>query len=391
MKRITILGSTGSIGTNTLSILSQYPDKFEVFALTAQSNMETLFNQCLKFNPSFAVIEDEEKGKVLQARLSQSKLKTKALSGTKALQEVASCPDVDYVMAAIVGSNGLLPALAAAKAGKRILLANKEVLVTAGALFMEAAKAHHATLLPVDSEHNALFQCMPPGYIPGNRPPHLEKVILTASGGPFRTLALEQFKFITPEEAIAHPNWKMGPKISVDSATMMNKGFELIEAYWLFNLDLSAIEVVVHPESVIHAIACYEDGSMLAQLGSPDMRIPIAYTLSWPERIRTDVKRLNLLTLGRLHFEEVDTTRFPCMALSYHALKAGGTATALLNAANEEAVAAFLAKRIPFSAIYCTISEVLERLAVGPANTFDAVLNADHSARMITREIIAGQ
>ena len=388
MKHITVLGSTGSIGKNTLNLIAQHQDKFEIVALTAKTQFEELFSQCLQFNPPYAVLEAEQHANMLQGKIKEAGLNTQVLSGQKALQEVAALPEVDYVMAAIVGAAGLLPTLAAAKAGKRILLANKEALVMSGSLFMETVRKYGATLLPVDSEHNALFQCMPSGYLPGTIPLGVEKIILTASGGPFRKLPLEQFEDITPGQAISHPTWNMGAKISVDSATLMNKGFEVIEAYWLFNMNVANIEVVIHPQSIIHSIVCYQDGSMLAQLGSPDMRTPIAYTLSWPERMTANVKKLNLIEIGQLTFEEVDIMRFPCIQLAYRALQTGGTASTLLNAANEVAVSAFLNNQISFPAIHRVISEVLDRLTVEPVDSLEMILEADHRARLLAHKII---
>lgn len=388
MKNITILGATGSIGKNTLSLLSQHPDKFRVFALTAHSKIDILLQQCLAFNPTFAVVSDEKAARILREKIKATKLNTVVLSGAKSLEEVAAHPDVDYVMAGIVGAVGLLPTLAAARAGKRILLANKEALVMSGALFMEVIQKSSAVLLPVDSEHNAIFQCLPSDYLPGSRPPGVEKIILTASGGPFRTLNPEQFKNITPEQAIAHPNWQMGPKISVDSATLMNKGFEVIEAFWLFQMPLENIEVIVHPESIIHSLVCYDDGSMLAQLGPPDMRVPIAYTLSWPARIKSSIQKLDLIKLGQLHFEAVDQYKYPCLALAYAALRAGGSACAVLNAANEFAVSAFLQKQIRFTDIPAVIQEVMSATNFVQADSYEIILAADQEARRLADAIV---
>ncbi len=385
-KRITILGSTGSIGKSTLNLLGVHPDKFEVFALTAKSKIDVLSTQCQQFNPNFAVVESEYHANQLQQKLAGAKLRTKILHGAAALQEVASAAEVDYVMASIVGAAGLLPTLAAARAGKRILLANKEALVMSGALFMKTIAEFGAELLPVDSEHNALFQCMPPGYKTGDTAANVDKIVLTASGGPFRSLPLEKFGSITPEQAIAHPNWSMGAKISVDSATMMNKGCEVIEAFWLFNLKMAQIDVIIHPQSIIHSMVCYKDGSMLAQLGSPDMQIPIAATLAWPDRINAPVKKLDLVDIGKLTFESVDATRFPALGLAYAAIQAGGTASTVLNAANEVAVEAFLARRLTFSAIVPLVNEVLERTNIEPASSYDVILEADRRARELANE-----
>ncbi len=388
MKKITILGSTGSIGKNTLDILLHNKDNFRVVALTAKSQIEQLFLQCQQFHPSYAVVEEQGQAKKLQEMLVGAKLSTLVLYGQQALQDVASLPEVDYVMAAIVGAAGLLPVLAAAKAGKCILLANKEALVMSGELFMSTISQSNATLLPVDSEHNAIFQCMPLGYKPGETPLGVEKIILTASGGPFRTLPIHQFDDITPEQAIAHPNWHMGAKISVDSATMMNKGLEVIEAYWLFNQSIENIQVIIHPQSIVHSMVCYEDGSLLAQMGSPDMRTPIAYTLSWPNRIQVGVKHLNLIEIGQLTFEAVDVIRFPCLELAYFALKAGGTAPTILNAANEVAVASFLDKKIGFNHILTTITEVLEQSDIKKAISYEEILEADRRSRELAEEFI---
>jgi 1-deoxy-D-xylulose-5-phosphate reductoisomerase len=388
MKRVTILGSTGSIGKNTLEVLSSHPDKFDVFALTAKSSLDDLFFQCQKYEPPFAVLEEELLAIRLRERIQQAKLRTDVLWGVNALQDVASHPDVDYVMAAMVGAAGLLPILAAAKSGKRILLANKESLIMSGQLLLDTVNQYGATLLPVDSEHNAIFQCMPANYLPGHNPLEVETIILTASGGPFRTLPLSKFGDITREQAISHPIWKMGSKISVDSATLMNKGFEVIEAYWLFNVLIEQIEVVIHPQSIIHSMVTYQDGSILAQLGPPDMQIPIAYTLSWPKRIKTNLRRLNLIEISQLTFEPVDSKRFPCLKLAYQALKEGGSASTLLNAANEIAVAAFLENRIGFLRIPTLISDVLERLPVEPIDSVEAILEVDDKARRLARQLI---
>lgn len=387
-KRITLLGSTGSIGKSTLNILDLHKDQFEVVALTAKTNIDELFVQCQQFNPRYVVVEDRHYAVQLKEKIIEARLNIDVLSGQKALEEVAALPEVDYVMAAIVGAAGLLPTLAAVKAGKRILLANKEALIMSGALFMESIKRSGAILLPVDSEHNAIFQCMPPNYKTGEAPVGVDKIILTASGGPFRTLPLDQFSTIKPSEAIAHPTWNMGAKISVDSATMMNKGFEVIEAYWLFNIGLENIEVLIHPQSIIHSLVCYQDGSFLAQLGSPDMRTPIAYTLSWPHRITTSVKKLNLGEVGQLTFEPMDPIRFPCMKLAYQAIKEGGTASAILNAVNEVAVAAFLAGELPFTAIPSLIEEVLNSIPSQSASSFEVILEADKLARALATENI---
>lgn len=381
MKKITILGSTGSIGRSTLDILSHHQDHFRVIALSAKSQLEVLASQCEQFRPSYAVVDSPQAAKQLEEKLANAKVPTTVLYGQESLQDVASLDEVDYVMAAIVGAAGLLPTLAAAKAGKRILLANKEALVMSGELFMSTLDEFKATLLPVDSEHNAIFQCMPFNYRAGQKPLGVEKIILTASGGPFRTLALDAFADITPEQAILHPNWSMGAKISVDSASMMNKVLEVIEAYWLFNQSFENIEVIVHPQSIIHSLVSYQDGSFLAQLGQPDMRIPIAHALSWPQRMNVEVKRLNLIEISQLTFEPIDLKRFPSLQLAYAVLKAGGTAPAILNAANEVAVSSFLKKEIRFDQIVSTISEVLEKSEIRRATAYDVILEADRHAR----------
>lgn len=388
MKNIVVLGSTGSIGKNTLDIVRHHPNQFKAFALTAKSQIENLFKQCQEFQPKYAVVYDEKLAKELSSKLIGVKLTTQVLFGPKALEDVVQMAEVDYVMAAIVGAAGLMPTLAAVRSGKRVLLANKESLVMSGALFMEAAQKSNADLLPVDSEHNAIFQCLPTGYRTGTRPDDVEKITLTASGGPFRNLPLEKFGEITKEQAIAHPKWSMGPKISVDSATLMNKGLEIIEAFWLYNMPVSDLEVIIHPQSTIHSMVSFEDGSSLAQLGNPDMRTPIAYTLSWPARIKTQVKKLNLMEIGQFTFEPVDAKRFPCLDLAYTVLKAGKSASAILNAANEISVEAFLQGKIKFTDIYRVNATVLERSNIVDVNTIDEVLEEDTRARNLALEAI---
>ncbi len=388
MKKITVLGSTGSIGKNTLEILTHHRDRFEVVALSARSQLDLLVMQCQQFQPQYAVVSDEQDALKLTKQLKDLKIKTQVLVGESSLEEIASLPEVDYVMSAIVGAAGLRPTLAAARSGKTILLANKESLVMTGELMMNLVKQSKATLLPVDSEHNAIFQCLPADYRTGHRPHHVVGITLTASGGPFRELPIADFEKVTPERAIAHPNWSMGPKISVDSATLMNKGFEVIEAFWLFQVPLAELEVIIHPQSIIHSLVSFNDGSTLAQLGNPDMKTPIAYTLSWPKRITTKVKPLNLNEISKLTFEPVDIVRFPCLELAYSALKAGGTATATLNAANEETVAAFLNKKIRFDEIFKVNADVLEKTQLQPASSIDAIIHADQEARRVAREII---
>jgi 1-deoxy-D-xylulose-5-phosphate reductoisomerase len=379
-QRLTILGSTGSVGVNTLDVVARHRDKFEVVALTARDRMETLFGQCLEFRPRLAVMLEAAAAQALRQRLSQSGVECEVRCGAEALEEAASLSGVDTVMAAIVGIAGLQPTLAAARAGKKVLLANKESLVTAGAVLMDAVRASGATLLPIDSEHNAIFQSLPRGYTaPGAS--GVRRILLTASGGPFRLSTLRQLERVTPDEACAHPNWAMGRKISVDSATMMNKGLEVIEARWLFDVPPASIEVVIHPESVVHSLVEYVDGSVMAQLGNPDMRTPIAFALGFPERITAGVEFLDLARVGTLHFEHPDPQRFPCLRLAYEALQAGGIAPTVLNAANEVAVANFLAGSLGFSQIPELIEAVLSEVPGGPVSSLEDVLSADRAAR----------
>jgi 1-deoxy-D-xylulose-5-phosphate reductoisomerase len=379
-QRLTILGSTGSVGVNTLDVVARHRDKFEIVALTARDRTETLFRQCIEFRPRVAVVLDPSAAQDLKHRLSQAEMDCQVCCGIEALEEAAGRADVDTVMAAIVGIAGLRPTLAAAKAGKKILLANKESLVTAGAVLMNAVRASGATLLPIDSEHNAVFQALPRGYTtPGAS--GVRRILLTASGGPFRLSTLRQLETVTPDEACAHPNWAMGRKISVDSATMMNKGLEVIEARWLFDAEPACIEVVIHPESVVHSLVEYIDGSVLAQLGNPDMRTPIAHALGFPERIAAGVEYLDLARVGALHFERPDVQRFPCLRLAYEALAAGGTAPTVLNAANEMAVASFLGGTLGFRQIPELIEAVLAEVSRKPVSSLEDVLNADGVAR----------
>lgn len=383
MKSVTILGSTGSIGLSTLDVLSLHPEKFKVYALTANQSVETMLQQCLQFQPEIAVMLDAKAADKLAEALRKEGCNTVVKSGAQSLEDVSSSSRTDIVVAAIVGAAGLLPTLAAAKAGKRILLANKEALVMSGALFMKTVAENGATLLPVDSEHNAIWQCLPVA----NTQHHdfngkgVRKIILTASGGPFRDYELDKLEEVTPEQAVAHPNWSMGQKISVDSATMMNKGLEVIEAHWLFGLQSQQIEVVLHRQSVIHSMVDYEDGSVLAQMGNPDMRTPITNTLSWPERIASGVAPLDLVKVGRLDFSEADFSRFPCLRLAYKALNDGGTATAILNAANEVAVQAFLDEQIRFTEIAKIIEDVLTELPIHEASSLEQILADDAAAR----------
>ena len=386
MKTLTVLGSTGSIGVNTLAVAARHPARYRILALTANTNVDGLFQQCLAHRPEYAVMADQKAALELERRLRQKAKRITVLAGPEDVARVAALAEVDYVMAAIVGAAGLLPSLAAARAGKRVLLANKEALVMAGRLFMDTARDNQAELLPIDSEHNAIFQCLPAGFDPVDpaRGPAIfgvKKILLTASGGPFRALAPEQLARVTPEQACRHPNWVMGRKISVDSATIMNKGLEIMEACWLFQARPEDIEVVLHPESVIHSMVQYTDGSVLAQLGNPDMRTPIAHGLAWPERIEAGVKALDLFEIARLRFERPDPARFPCLDLARGAIRAGGTAGAILNAANEVAVHEFLQRRLRFTDIAGVIETVLGAIPATPADSLAAILEADRQAR----------
>jgi len=385
---VTILGSTGSIGVSTLAVLQQQRRQFQVVALSAQHRVEALYQQCLEWEPLYAVVGDADAAQQLANRLRASGCSTQVLSSEDGLRQIAALPQAQYVMAAIVGAAGLLPTLEAVRAGKRVLLANKEALVLAGPLFMEAVQHHGATLLPIDSEHNAVFQCLPADFPTGLAEVGVTRILLTGSGGPFRETPPAQLNRVTPEQACAHPNWSMGRKISVDSATMMNKGLEAIEAHWLFNAEPEQIQVVVHPQSIIHSLVEYTDGSLLAQLSNPDMRVPIAHALAWPKRMPSGVASLDLFQIGRLDFQPPDYTRFPCLRLAFAALQKGGTAAASLNAANEVAVHAFLEKRLPFTAIAEVIEHTLERATVQEITALQTVLDSDHQARQIAGERI---
>jgi 1-deoxy-D-xylulose-5-phosphate reductoisomerase len=389
MQSITLLGATGSIGESTLDVIARHPDKYLVFALTGHQQLEKLALQCQRFQPPFAVVNDAKSATQLQTLLAADNSKTEVLYGTEALCQVASATQVDGVMAAIVGAAGLVPTMAAVKAGKKILLANKESLVMAGGLFIDAVKASGADLLPIDSEHNAIFQCLPANYekaeISG-----ISKLLLSASGGPFRGWSAEQMAAVTPDQACAHPNWSMGRKISVDSASLMNKGLELIEACWLFAVKPSQVEVVVHPQSVVHSLVQYIDGSVLAQLGNPDMRTPIAYGLAWPDRIDAGVAELDLFDIARLDFERADLVNFPCLQLASDAAAAGGDAPAILNAANEIAVQAFLDGRIGFTQIAEVVDNTLSGLEFGEPDSLDAVQESDKKARSHSAAYITG-
>jgi 1-deoxy-D-xylulose-5-phosphate reductoisomerase len=388
MQSLTILGATGSIGVSTLDVVARHPDRYRIFALTGQTRIDVLAEQCAQFHPEVAVVVEADAAARLQQLIRDRGLKTNVVYGEQALCEVASAEACDTVMAAIVGAAGLGPSLAAARAGKKLLLANKEALVISGQLFMDAVAASGSTLLPIDSEHNAIFQCLPVGYqrVP---PQHgIRKILLTASGGPFLDRELSSFDSITPEQAVAHPNWSMGRKISVDSATMMNKGLEVIEAHWLFGASASQIEVVIHPQSVIHSMVAYADGSVLAQLGNPDMRTPIAHALAYPERIDSGVDAIDLARIGQLEFRQPDRVRFPCLQLAFDALQAGGSAPAVLNAANEVAVQAFLDKQISFSRISTLIAETLSRVPAASVDTLESLLAQDSKARDQARALL---
>jgi 1-deoxy-D-xylulose-5-phosphate reductoisomerase len=379
---VSVLGSTGSIGVSTLDVLSRHPDRYRVAALTAHRNVTVLAAQCRRFRPQLAVMADGDAALALARELGRDVPETQVLAGVEGLEQAAALAAADTVMAAIVGAAGLLPALAAVRAGKRVLLANKEALVVSGQLFMDAVRHHGATLLPIDSEHNALFQCLPRDFARGLEAVGVQRILLTASGGPFRDTPLAALAAVTPEQACAHPNWSMGRKISVDSATMMNKGLEVIEACWLFGTGPERVRVVVHPQSVIHSLVQYVDGSVLAQLGHPDMRTPIAHALAWPERIASGVAELDLFQVARLDFRSPEAERFPCLGLAYDAIRAGGTAPAILNAANEVAVAAFLNRRIGFPDIPRVVAETLAAQPAEPATELAALLEADAQARV---------
>lgn len=385
-QRITVLGATGSIGLSTLDVIARHPDRYQVFALSGYSRIDELQALCVRHRPAFAVVPSAEAAVRLRQSLAAAGCTTEVLEGEAGLCQVASASEVDAVMAAIVGAAGLRPTLAAVEAGKKVLLANKEALVMSGALFMEAVRRSGAVLLPIDSEHNAIFQCMPGDYARGLSAVGVRRILLTASGGPFRETPVEALLDVTPEQACAHPNWSMGRKISVDSASMMNKGLELIEACWLFDAAPAKVEVVVHPQSVIHSLVDYVDGSVLAQLGNPDMRTPIANALAWPERIDSGVAPLDLFAIARLDFQAPDEQRFPCLRLARQAAEAGNSAPAVLNAANEVAVEAFLQRRIRFPEIAGMIEQVLDQEPVVPLPSLDAVFAADQRARELSRE-----
>jgi 1-deoxy-D-xylulose-5-phosphate reductoisomerase len=390
MQAITVLGSTGSIGVSTLDVVARHPARYRVFALTGNGQIDRLVAQCAVHRPRYAVLADEARLPELRDALVAAGLaSTQALAGPEALAYVSAAPEVDAVMAAIVGAAGMQPTLAAAKAGKRVLLANKETLVMAGRLFMDAAREGGATLLPIDSEHNAIYQCLPQPFSDSVQQ-GVRRILLTASGGPFRQFGMDALMRVTPAQAVKHPNWSMGRKISVDSASLMNKGLEVIEARWLFDLPPDRISVVVHPQSVIHSMVEYVDGSVIAQLGNPDMRTPIAYGLAWPERIDAGVAPLDLFQIAQLNFEAPDTVRFPCLALAFDALRMGGAATAVLNAANEVAVEAFLNGRLGFTEIPRINADAVRQVSSDfDADSLDSLIAADAAARRVAEGLVA--
>lgn len=382
-QQITVLGATGSIGLSTLDVIARHPERYQAFALSGFTRLSELFALCVRHLPKYAVVPEAGAARNLQDDLRAAGLPTQVLVGEEGLCQVAAAPEVDAVMAAIVGAAGLRPTLAAVEAGKKILLANKEALVMSGALFMQAVRKSGSVLLPIDSEHNAIFQCMPQDFARGLSNVGVRRILLTASGGPFRQTPMAELADVSPDQACAHPNWSMGRKISVDSASMMNKGLELIEACWLFDARPSQVEVVIHPQSVIHSLVDYVDGSVLAQLGNPDMRTPIANALAWPERIDSGVAPLDLFAVARLDFEAPDEERFPCLRLARQAAEAGNSAPAMLNAANEVAVAAFLDGRVRYLEIASIIEEVLNLEPVVALDDLDAVFAADATARAL--------
>lgn len=381
MKGVAVLGATGSIGLSTLDVIGRHPERYKAVSLTANRDVEGMLKQCLRFRPSLVAMADSEAARQLQEKIRDAGLDIRVLSGEEGVTQAAILDEADYVMAAIVGAAGLVPTLAAVKKGKRILLANKEALVISGEIFMQAASEHGAQILPIDSEHNAVFQCMPENFHSGLDKVGVEKILLTASGGPFRTWDMERLYAVTPAEACAHPNWDMGRKISVDSATMMNKGLEVIEARWLFDATPEKIQVVVHPQSVIHSMVEYADGSILAQLGNPDMRTPIAHAMAWPERIESGVASLDLFDIAQLDFEKPDTERFPCLRLAFEVIEAGGSAPVVLNAANEVAVSAFLEERISFTRIPSLIEDALNSMPNQHLEDLAGLMAVDQEAR----------
>jgi len=388
LRHVSILGSTGSIGESTLDVIARHPDRYRVFALSCATRWRELLRQCELHRPQFAVVVDADAALALRAAVASVGLDVQVLQGEAGLVEIAVHPQADTVMAAIVGAAGLTPTIAAARAGKRILLANKESLVMAGSFFMQAVRDGNAELLPIDSEHNAIFQCLPVGCGAGQRAEGVRRLLLTASGGPFRSCPLAELETASPAQAVAHPNWVMGRKISVDSATMMNKGLELIEACWLFGMPSSQVEVLIHPQSVIHSLVEYLDGSVLAQLGNPDMRVPIAYGLGWPQRIESGASALDLVRSAALSFEVPDLVRFPCLQLAMEAARQGGSCPVVLNAANEIAVDGFLQGRIGFTRIAALIARVLETHARIEPRSLEHVKAIDDEARVMARRLI---
>ena len=389
MKGICILGATGSIGVSTLDVVARHTDKYKVIALTANTNIDVLYEQCTAHTPEYVVVVNEEKAELFKQKIKGSSVAdVKVMSGTQALEFVSTLENVDSVMAAIVGAAGLLPSLAAAKAGKTVLLANKEALVMSGDIFMQAVRDAGAKLLPIDSEHNAIFQCMPTGYVAGDDAKQARRILLTASGGPFRETPVEELHDVTVDQAVAHPKWDMGRKISVDSATMMNKGLELIEACLLFNMSPDDIQVVIHKQSIIHSMVDYVDGSVLAQMGNPDMRVPIAHAMAWPERFESGVEPLNIFDVRQMDFEEPSLERFPCLRLAYEAIKAGGIMPTVLNAANEIAVDEFLNERVKFTDIPVIIEQCMDKFSAEKADTLAVILKADKDARDTSYKII---
>ncbi len=386
MRGLAILGSTGSIGLSTLDVVRRHPDRYRILALSANTDVQGLLRQCREYRPQLVAMADPAGARKLREALSEEGLAAEVMAGTAGLEAVATCPGVTDVMAAIVGAAGVLPTLAAVRLGRRILLANKEALVVSGALFMAAARASGAEILPIDSEHNAVFQCLPPDFSVGLERVGVERILLTASGGPFRQRSLDALHDVTPLEACAHPNWDMGRKISVDSATMMNKGLEVIEARWLFDARPDQIEVVVHPQSVIHSLVQYVDGSVLAQLGNPDMRTPIAHALAWPARHSSGVAPLDLFTIARLDFEPPDLQRFPCLRLAFEAVRTAGTAPAVLNAANEVAVARFLGGELGFTQIAEVVERTLDEHETVAADDLETLLAVDAQARRLAEQ-----
>jgi len=389
MKGICILGATGSIGVSTLDVVARHSDKYKVIALTANTNIDVLFEQCIEHSPEYVVVVNEEKAELFKQKIKDSAVSDiKIMSGAKSLEVVSTLDSVDSVMAAIVGAAGLLSSLAAAKAGKTVLLANKESLVMSGDIFMQAVRDSGAKLLPIDSEHNAIFQCMPAGYVAGNDVKEARRILLTASGGPFRETPVDELHDVTVDQAVAHPKWSMGRKISVDSATMMNKGLELIEACLLFNMSPDDIQVVIHKQSIIHSMVDYVDGTVLAQMGNPDMRVPIAHAMAWPDRFESGVEPLNIFDVKQMDFAEPSLERFPCLRLAYEAIKAGGIMPTVLNASNEIAVDEFLNERVKFTDIAVIIEKCMSKFSADKADTLEHILEADKQAREQSYKII---